>query len=342
MRRWRHSPVDPAPPPGAGPGPDAGGGRRPCRRLWAPAVGGRPAGAGTLVDAGRRRRWHRVAHGRRPRGADRAGPPAVPGRGRARRRVTGCCGRPGPSLDAVGGAPGRSPPGRGGGPGQRRVAPAGAGARGVGTCARRWPCVERPEQADWVARAAGAGPVRGSRRAGPGVGRGGASRAAARRRPGVRCSTAPPPATPALVVYTSGTTGSPKGAVLTHGNLLAGVGVAAGRPGAGSPDDRLVLALPLFHVHGLCAGLLGALGGGGVGGRARSGSTPGRCWRPPAASGSTLFFGVPDHVPPPGRRRRPGALSRLRLCVSGSAPLPAELWHEARRRAGVAVSSATG
>ena len=65
----------------------------------------------------------------------------------------------------------------------------------------------------------------------------------------------------ALIVYTSGTTGKPKGAVHTHGSLLAGVGAAA-RAWGWSAEDRLVLCLPLFHVHGLCAGLFGSLSAG--------------------------------------------------------------------------------
>jgi acyl-CoA synthetase (AMP-forming)/AMP-acid ligase II len=60
-------------------------------------------------------------------------------------------------------------------------------------------------------------------------------------------------------VLTSGTTGAPKGAVLAHGNLLASA-EALRLAWRWTPEDRLVLALPLFHIHGLGVGLLGLHG----------------------------------------------------------------------------------
>src|SRR5579872_1653564 len=59
---------------------------------------------------------------------------------------------------------------------------------------------------------------------------------------------------PALVCYTSGTTGVPKGAVLSHRSVLANSRALAAAWGW-EPSDRLVHALPLFHGHGLCAAL---------------------------------------------------------------------------------------
>ncbi|MDR7152570.1 fatty-acyl-CoA synthase [Hydrogenophaga palleronii] len=64
--------------------------------------------------------------------------------------------------------------------------------------------------------------------------------------------------TPLLLVYTSGTTGRPKGAVHTQGNLLSNMAIAAQVQGM-KPDDVVATVLPLFHVGGLCIQTLPAL-----------------------------------------------------------------------------------
>lgn len=127
----------------------------------------------------------------------------------------------------------------------------------------------------------------------------------------------------ALIVYTSGTTGRPKGAVHTHASLRAGIDALLAAWGW-QPSDRLILTLPLFHVHGLGAGLFGTLAAGAavtVFDRFDEGTVL------DASSEHTLFFGVPTmyhRLEATGQAR---ALAQLRLCVSGSAPLAAELWH---------------
>lgn len=144
------------------------------------------------------------------------------------------------------------------------------------------------------------------------------------------------PGDPALVVHTSGTTGRPKGAVLTHGNLAAGAR-SLRQAWHWTPEDRLVLALPLFHVHGLVAGLFGSLAAGGCalvfprfdpGQIARNSSSRYR---------ATMFFGVPTMYHRLAKQPRIGGLAALRLCVSGSAALAAALWREIERLAGVQV-----
>ena len=140
--------------------------------------------------------------------------------------------------------------------------------------------------------------------------------------------------------YTSGTTGAPKGAALSHGNLLAN-SEALERAWRWTADDRLVLALPLFHAHGLCNGLHGTLLAG-ASAVLLPGFTVDGVLDAAAEHDATLFFGVPTMYHRLAASGRAAELGRLRLCVSGSAALPAEL-HRALQDDGRAhaCSSAT-
>jgi malonyl-CoA/methylmalonyl-CoA synthetase len=125
---------------------------------------------------------------------------------------------------------------------------------------------------------------------------------------------------PALLCYTSGTTGAPKGAVLAHGNLLASA-EALRLAWRWTQDDRLVLALPLFHIHGLGVGLHGTLLAGASAVLLPRFDVDGaldavRDHR------ATLFFGVPTMYARLAGSPRVGELVSLRLLVSGSAALP--------------------
>jgi malonyl-CoA/methylmalonyl-CoA synthetase len=134
----------------------------------------------------------------------------------------------------------------------------------------------------------------------------------------------PAPDDPLLVLYTSGTTGPPKGAVITHRNAAFDLDALAGAWGW-SERDVLVHALPLFHVHGLVLGVLGALRVGGA-------LTMLPRFAPEAvcaamAAGGTLLFAVPtmyhrlaEHCEGDARDAR--RLAGARLLVSGSAALP--------------------
>lgn len=138
---------------------------------------------------------------------------------------------------------------------------------------------------------------------------------------------------PAIISYTSGTTGAPKGAVLRHRNLLAGARavMAAWR---WNPADRLLLALPLFHMHGLGVGLHGTLTSG-ASAHVLAGFEPGEVLAEIERSRATLLFGVPTmyHRLVEHADRR-ADVSSLRLCVSGSAPLPEALFSRISERFG--------
>ena len=138
------------------------------------------------------------------------------------------------------------------------------------------------------------------------------------------------PDEPALIGYTSGTTGRPKGAVLSHANLLVSVR-ALELAWRWMPDDVLVLALPLFHMHGLGVALHGTLT---VGARAVLQPTfePDAVFDAIREHQATMFFGVPTMYSRLVASPRAAELSALRLCASGSAPMPAEL-HDAVREA---------
>ncbi|MCS5678487.1 MAG: AMP-binding protein [Acidimicrobiales bacterium] len=127
------------------------------------------------------------------------------------------------------------------------------------------------------------------------------------------------PDDPATIGYTSGTTGAPKGAVLTQANLLAGA-ESVRLAWRWTEADRLLLCLPLFHMHGLGVGLHGALlaGGSAV---LQSGVAPDRVLDGIAEHDCTMFFGVPTMYHRLAEHDRVTDLGRLRLCVAGSAPL---------------------
>jgi acyl-CoA synthetase (AMP-forming)/AMP-acid ligase II len=140
------------------------------------------------------------------------------------------------------------------------------------------------------------------------------------------------PDDPALICFTSGTTGAPKGAVLRHRNLLAGV-ESVTRAWRMSPDDLLVHSLPVFHAHGLVVGAYGTMTAGGSAVLLPA-FDPDAVADTVRAEAATLFFGVPTMYHRLVAGGRAPDLARLRLCVSGSAPLPVELH--------TAVSAAVG
>lgn len=140
----------------------------------------------------------------------------------------------------------------------------------------------------------------------------------------------------AAIVYTSGTTGRSKGAMLSHGNLLSNARVLKDYWGWRKPQeggDVLIHALPIFHVHGLFVAIHGALLNGSK-----------MIWLSKFDARlvvkklpeTTVFMGVPTLyvrlLAEPGLNRE--VCRNMRLFVSGSAPLLIETFNEWQQRTG--------
>ncbi len=136
----------------------------------------------------------------------------------------------------------------------------------------------------------------------------------------------------AAILYTSGTTGRSKGAMLTHGNLLSNARVLKDYWGW-KPGDVLIHALPIFHVHGLFVASHGALLNGSRMVWFNRFDARAVVARLPEA---TVFMGVPTlyvrMLAEPGLTRE--ACRNMRLFVSGSAPLLIETFNAFRERTG--------
>jgi malonyl-CoA/methylmalonyl-CoA synthetase len=147
------------------------------------------------------------------------------------------------------------------------------------------------------------------------------------------------PSRRAMVVYTSGTTARPKGVVTTHANIGAQI-AALVEAWEWRPSDRLLLALPLHHLHGIINGLGSALAV-----RATCEMLPAfdavTVWDRFGSGEITVFTGVPTMyqrliaawvaAPPETRRAWSEGARRARLMMSGSAALPLQTlvrWRE--------------
>jgi malonyl-CoA/methylmalonyl-CoA synthetase len=146
----------------------------------------------------------------------------------------------------------------------------------------------------------------------------------------------------AMIVYTSGTTGRPKGAVTTHAGLRAQV-TALVEAWGWTADDRILLVLPLHHVHGIVNVLACALWSGAVC-EILPRFDAEETWRVIESGRLTLFMAVPtvyarliaayDAADPERRERMSAGCRRMRLMVSGSAALPVQTLERWRQISG--------
>jgi len=147
----------------------------------------------------------------------------------------------------------------------------------------------------------------------------------------------------AVILYTSGTTGQPKGAELTHANLIRNAELTAQTLIGAGPDDVVMGCLPLFHVFGLTCGLNAAVVGGATL-TLLPRFDPGKALAIIARDRVTIFEGVPTmyaamlHHP----SSADADTSSLRVCVSGGAAMPVEILHAFEKTFGCMILEGYG
>ena len=147
----------------------------------------------------------------------------------------------------------------------------------------------------------------------------------------------------AVILYTSGTTGHPKGAELTHGNLISNTEVSRTDIVGARPDDVIFGGLPLFHVFGQTVALNVAVAAGACLTLLPRFDAE-HALRIIAGHRVTVFEGVPTmyvallHQPD----RADYDTSSLRMCISGGAALPVEVLRGFEEAFGVPVLEGYG
>jgi long-chain acyl-CoA synthetase len=147
----------------------------------------------------------------------------------------------------------------------------------------------------------------------------------------------------AVILYTSGTTGQPKGAELTHANMVGNARTTADTLAENTADDVIMGCLPLFHVFGLTCGLNTAvLKGSTLTLIPRFDGT--KALSVIARDQVTIFDGVPTmfsamlHSPAAGTQD----VSSLRLCVSGGSAMPVEVMRSFEEKFGCMILEGYG
>ena len=150
------------------------------------------------------------------------------------------------------------------------------------------------------------------------------------------------PYTLALIMYTSGTTGTPKGVMLTHASLVANAKAISAEHGLG-PDDRVAAVLPLYHINAFAVTMLAPLAHGGSLAMPPKFSSAG-FWDIVTRFRCTWINVVPTIVsyllesPVPPRE----TIGRVRFCRSASAPLPPQHLRAFEDKFGIGVIETMG
>ena len=160
--------------------------------------------------------------------------------------------------------------------------------------------------------------------------------------PGNLLAGGPGPNSLALVMYTSGTTGTPKGVMLTHANLVANARAISAEHALG-PSDRVAAVLPLYHINAFAVTMLAPLAHGGSQAMPPRFSAS-RFWEMASRFECTWINVVPTIVSyllegtaPPRE-----SIARIRFCRSASAPLPPEHLRAFEDKFGIGVIETMG
>lgn len=147
-------------------------------------------------------------------------------------------------------------------------------------------------------------------------------------------------AEPAAILYTSGTTGFPKGAVLSHGNILSN-GHACWESFGLQPTDRVLLCLPAFHCFGQNAAMNPCFMAGATLVLQRQFEVN-SVLRAIAEEEITIFFGVPTLYLLLYEQAALAQLHSLRRCISAAATLSTELAHKWQNKYGFVINEGYG
>jgi long-chain acyl-CoA synthetase len=146
----------------------------------------------------------------------------------------------------------------------------------------------------------------------------------------------------AVLIFTAGTSGSPKAAMLTHGNLLSNLEQAQRHPGRQvRPDDVILGVLPIFHIFGLNV-VLGLTLKAGASVVLVERFDPASSLETIRDRGVTILVGAPPMYAAWAAMGQTGDMAKVRLATSGAAPLNPEVADAFTARHGVAIHEGYG